>query len=262
MAGLLRVVIDGPRDPRVNMAIDEAVLRLRKRVGYDTLRIYTWKPTGVSLGRRQDARAAVDLAEAERRGFIVVRRPTGGGALLHADGGEVTYSIVVSDSHPLYSMSIDESASAIARGVVEALRILGVEAGIGGYRGVGEAALCYLRTGSSDVTINGRKVSGSAQLRSHGALLQHGTLLLEFEPSVWSSVIRVDDEGVLGSITSLAGEGLRLPLSRVIRAMVNGFSTALEAEVIYSTLSPEEVEEAIRLYESKYSTREWNLEGG
>ncbi|MEB3859818.1 MAG: lipoate--protein ligase family protein, partial [Desulfurococcales archaeon] len=126
MAGLLRVIIDGPRDPRVNMAIDEAILRLRSRVGYDTLRLYTWRPTGVSLGRRQNAEAAIRLEEASKMGFVVVRRPTGGGALLHVEGGEVTYSLVLSSEHPVYSASIDESAAMIAEGVAEALRMLGL----------------------------------------------------------------------------------------------------------------------------------------
>jgi lipoate-protein ligase A len=261
LASLLRVVFDGPRDPGINMDIDEAILRLRGSVGYDTLRIYTWKPTGVTLGRRQRAEVAVDLEEARAMGFVVVRRPTGGGALIHAEGGEVTYSLVLSSDHPLYSLTIEESAARIAEGVAEALRILGLDARVGGYKGAGEAELCYLRTGSSDVTVDGRKISGSAQFRGYGGLLQHGTLLLDFDPSLWSRIIRVRSGEELGSVTSLRAEGLNVPVSRVMRALADGFSRVLGAGVTYSPLSPEELEEALLLYEAKYSTMKWNIEG-
>nr|MEB3859602.1 hypothetical protein [Desulfurococcales archaeon] len=131
----------------------------------------------------------------------------------------------------------------------------------GGYKGVGEASLCYLRAGSSDVTVDGMKVSGSAQFRGYGGLLQHGTLLLDFDPATWLRVMRVEGEEGLKSITSLAMKGLRAPLSRVMRALVDGFSRVLGADVTYSSLSPEEVEEALILYELKYSRDEWNLRG-
>ncbi|MFZ8795675.1 MAG: lipoate--protein ligase family protein, partial [Acidilobaceae archaeon] len=106
----LRVIVDGPRDPQLNMAVDEAIARLRYTVGYDTLRLYMWLPSGVSIGRRQDARRSARLEEVERLGFKLVRRPTGGAALLHPQDDEVTYSVVLSSNHPLYSMDVASSA--------------------------------------------------------------------------------------------------------------------------------------------------------
>ncbi|MCE4610511.1 MAG: lipoate--protein ligase family protein, partial [Desulfurococcales archaeon] len=122
----LRVIVDGPRDPRMNMAVDEAIARLRREAGVDTLRLYMWLPGGLSLGRRQSV-SDVNLEEASRRGYILVRRPTGGAALLHPWRWEITYSVVLSTKHPLASLPIKESAAAIARGISRALERLGVE---------------------------------------------------------------------------------------------------------------------------------------
>ncbi len=69
----LRVIVDGPRDPQFNMAVDEALARLRNTIGYDILRLYMWLPSGVSIGRRQDARRSVRLEDVERLGFKLVR---------------------------------------------------------------------------------------------------------------------------------------------------------------------------------------------
>jgi len=260
----LRVIIDGARDPRVNMAIDEAILLLRDRVGYDTLRIYMWRPTGVSIGRGQVLDRAVNLDYVKRAGYIIVRRPTGGRALLHVDGGEVTYSIVLSRDNPLYNLSVDESARRIAGGVARALRLLGLDAGVGGFRGYNGEELCYLREGSSDVTVGGVKVSGSAQVRVGGGLLQHGTLLLDFDAGEWVRVIRTTvDRGVLErSVGGLRRLGFNPGLGEVFEALVMGFVEELGyTGYTISGLTPLEVEAAERLYRAKYSSGLWNIHG-
>jgi len=246
------------------MAIDEAIARLRGETGVDTVRVYMWKPTGITLGRRQDA-GDVDLEEASRRGYIVVRRPTGGGALLHREDWEVTYSVVLSSSHRLYELDVASSAAEIARGVALAVERLGAEAGVGGFRGLGESGLCYVRRGSSDVVVRGVKVSGSAQRRAWGALLQHGTLLLDLDPDEWLSVVRV--EGEARRVFEERVGGLR----RVIGWVDPVDAMAVLAESLVEVLgyrgyymgglSREEMSLAMKLYRLKYSRPEWNLEG-
>lgn len=258
----LRVVVDGPRDPRINMAIDEALLRTYRR---PTLRIYAWLPTGVSLGRRQDYRE-INAVEAERRGFVVVRRPTGGAALIHKWGWEITYSIVLAD-HPLLDRDVRESAAIIAQGIVYALEELGVPSMVGGFEGVeGEAGLCYVRRGSSDVVVAGRKVSGSAQRRSGGRLLQHGTLLLRFDPEEWLAVIPVRGMTPGQLASRVAGvedlTGARVEFDRAVDAIARGFTRALGLEGFeYSGLTPKELSVALHLFSSKYSRDEWNVGG-
>lgn len=261
---MLRVIIDGPRDPQYNMAIDEAIMLTREMVNYNTLRLYMWSPSGVTIGRGQSAEKAVNINKIKEYGFKLVRRPTGGGALLHPENHEITYSLVLSLNHPIGKMSVDESASVIAKGVLYALQILGENANIKGLGDRQKHDLCYLRSGSSDVIINGKKISGSAQVRDDKTLLQHGTLLLDFEPKIWLEVIRapgVTEEFLRSRISGLH-EYLDIKINQILDAMVKGFVIALdEKDVFYGSLTPIEIELATQLYERKYSNEKWNLLG-
>ncbi len=250
---MLRVVVDGYRDPIYNMALDEAILRLRSRVGFDTLRVYMWRPSGVSIGRSQDFFSALNLQCISRLGFTPVRRPTGGGALLHREGYEVTYSVVLSSRHPLYSLDVASSAVEIAKGVLGALSRLGVEPSISGSYVPSDTPLCYFRRGSSDVLIGGRKISGSAQYRIGDALLQHGTLLIDLDPEEWSCVIRgVDKDVLLDRVTSLRSLGIEASLEEVVEAVVQGFIGVVGGEdYFYGSLTPEEHGLADEVYQSK-----------
>ncbi len=256
----LRVIVDGPRDPQFNMAVDEAIARLRYSTGYDTLRLYMWLPSGVTIGRRQDVRSSVYIEEVEKLGFKLVRRPTGGAALLHPQDDEITYSVVLSDNHPFYTLDVASSATRIAEGIVIAIRKLGLEASI---RGLGEPwskNFCYINPGSSDVMINGRKVSGSAQRRDWGVILQHGTLLLRYNHNLFMRVLRVEED-VKGRIVGVL-ELLEVTVDRVLEALIEGFSKALGYEEIFrDSLTAKEVKLALELYKEKYSKPEWNLEG-
>ncbi len=260
----LRIVFDGPRDPQLNMALDEALARLRREADYDTLRLYMWLPSGVSIGRRQDARAVVDLQEVERLGYKLVRRPTGGAALLHPQDLEVTYSIVLGSEHSLYRLDVASSAAKIAEGVAIAVRRLGAEAGVRGMGEPGSSEYCYVNPGSSDVLVGGRKVSGSAQRRSWGALLQHGTLLLSYNHELFTRVIRAGAgaSGAGEKVTGLWDIVGRVGLSEVFHALAEGFVEALGyREAFTASLEPEELSLAMRLYRDKYSRDEWTLDG-
>ncbi|HIQ13549.1 MAG TPA: lipoate--protein ligase family protein [Thermoprotei archaeon] len=250
---MLRIILDIYRDPLVNMAVDEAIFRYRGNVDYDTIRIYMWRPSGVSIGKSQDIHETLYLDCIERYGYIPVIRPTGGGALLHMEGGEVTYSVVLGRENPIYNFDIQRSSIEIAKGVYNALYRLGVEAGLSGeYRSSGEP-LCYFRRGSSDILIGGRKISGSAQLRDGDALLQHGTLLLKVDPYIWSCVIRdVDPSRFRDKVVSLSDLDIDLPLSKVYMELVNGFIEVFGDEYFYGSLSSEEVELVSKLLETKY----------
>ncbi len=260
----LRVILHGPMDPRFNMAIDEAILIAVKETRRPTLRLYMWKPTGVSLGRRQRVEEAVNINRLMEKGYILVRRPTGGAALIHGEEKEITYSLVVPRDSTLYRLSIDESASLISSGIALALKKLGLNARIGGFSGFSEERnLCYLRVGASDITVDGRKISGSAQVRNSHGLLQHGTLLIGIDYNDWIEVIKTafGKEELKSSITSLRRLGINADLEKIINAMINGFTEALNLKPFLSSISPRELEIAYKLYKFKYSSPKWNLEG-
>ncbi|MCX8196562.1 MAG: lipoate--protein ligase family protein [Acidilobaceae archaeon] len=252
----LRVVFDGPRDPWLNMAIDEA-LAIHRPSGRDVLRLYMWSPGAVSIGRKQPV-SVVNLGELRRLGLKLVRRPTGGAAVYHAEGAEVTYSVVLGKDHPLHSLDISSSAARIAEAIVLAIAELGAAAELRGHGEPGESAYCYLNPAASDVILMGKKVSGSAQRRERGVLLQHGTLVLSHDPAVPRRLIAGAEEAAVG-LWDVFG---KVKVSAVMEALAIAMAKVLGYEGVEpSSLTPQELETALELYEQKYSRDSWNLEG-
>ena len=246
----LSVILDGARHPHLNMALDYTLLESRAPRGEAVLRLYTWLPPGVSLGRRQEATGTVNVGEASRRGYVVVKRPTGGATLLHETFGELTYSLVLPASSQLYQASIEESSSIIAGAVAEALRVNGVPARVGGFQGVGrEENICLLRSGFADIVVDGRKVSGSAQYRISSGLLQHGSILLEFNPEHWLALVKsgssmIELEERVGGLWDLGYRVNRADLAASIAASV---SSLLGLPPDYTYVNPGEMEKALAL---------------
>lgn len=169
------------------MALDEALTESVRSGGPPVLRFYRWSPPCLSLGRNQPAAGEYDAEVIARLGLDVVRRPTGGRAVLHHR--ELTYSVVVPDGA---LGSPREAYAAINRGLVIGLRRLGVAAELQGAVGrrapVLSLAACFREPAEGEVVVRGRKLVGSAQYREGGVTLQHGSLLL------------ADDQSTLGSL--------------------------------------------------------------
>jgi lipoate-protein ligase A len=178
-----RYLETGFNDAGFNMGLDEAVLESVSAGGPPTLRLYAWRPRAVSIGYFQGARDEVDLARCAELGVDVVRRLTGGGAVYHAD--ELTYSVVLPESHELARGGLLESYRVLSAGVVAGLAELGVEASF--------APL-------NDIVSGGRKLSGNAQTRRRGCVLQHGTVLLSVDPEAMFSVLLVPSEKLKGKL--------------------------------------------------------------
>jgi lipoate-protein ligase A len=168
------------------MALDEALMLRARDTGEWTLRVYGWCRPTLSLGRNQVARGGYDLDALESRGIDVVRRPTGGRAILHQR--EVTYSVTGRDEA---AGDLRESYARINRLLVEGLRSLGVPAAVvehasADLAGVGPRAIdrpglvpCFDHPSPGEIALDGRKLAGSAQWRSEGAFLQHGSILVD-----------------------------------------------------------------------------------
>ena len=231
------------------MALDEALLRLNEE---PVFRTYSWDPSAVSIGYFQSIEEEVDLEEAERIGVDVVRRITGGGAVFHDRDGEVTYSIVLPYEHPSVTESAKDSYKVLCGGIVEALKILGIDAEFAGI---------------NDVVVGGKKISGSAQTRKKWGVLQHGTLLYNLRPEVMFSLLRVPNEkirdkmiaNIYERVTSLKHLGLDVSRKDVEDALVKGFSQVLGEKIEESEPTKEEIELAKKLMREKYGTREWNF---
>jgi lipoate-protein ligase A len=248
----LSIIIDGPRHPSVNMALDYTLLQTRPPKGEAVLRIYQWLPSGISLGRRQVSSEAVNLEEANKEGYTIVRRPTGGATLIHETTGEITYSPIAPPSSILYELSIEESSSTIANALIEALNSLGIPATNHGFRGVqGDENICLLKKGFADVVLDGRKISGSAQYRSKNGLLQHGSILIHFHPQIWIRLIktRATLEEVKSMVAGIEDLGYSIEIPSLVNSIITSFSNLLGLPPTPTLYEASEVEEALSLVE-------------
>lgn len=158
------------------MALDEALMGRARETGEWTFRVYAWSAPTISLGRNQSALRHYDRERIRREGLAVVRRPTGGRAILHHR--EITYSVTAPAPD---AGSERESYARINRLLVHGLENLGVRAQLAprGERARSpDATPCFERPAQGELTFQGRKLAGSAQWRSDGALLQHGSILV------------------------------------------------------------------------------------
>jgi lipoate-protein ligase A len=174
-----RYLVTPPLPGEANMEIDLALLDLAAAGGGPYVRVYGWQGRWISLGYFQKAELAVDTEAAARQGVGIVRRPTGGKALLHGD--EVTYSVALPPHHPLARTSVLESYRSLSRQLVLALQDVGLPVELStGTGGLMTRAItpCAAEVGPESITIGGRKLVGSAQVRRHGAVLQHGSIPL------------------------------------------------------------------------------------
>jgi lipoate-protein ligase A len=171
-----RLLLSSPLGGPDNMALDEALMRRARRTGEWVLRVYGWSTPTLSLGRNQKARGHYDDRALARAGIEVVRRPTGGRALLHHH--EVTYSV----TGPAPASAVGESYDRINLLLVHALRSLGVPVAPARptqRQGAPSLTPCFAEPAERELVVAGRKLVASAQWREGGALLQHGSILLD-----------------------------------------------------------------------------------
>jgi len=271
-----RLIYDLPTVGALNMAIDEAILEaVSTGEQLPTLRLYGWNPPCLSLGYGQRA-ADVDFERIAALGWDVVRRPTGGRAILHTD--ELTYSLSLAADDPVAAGSIVESYRRISAALIKGLESLGVQPQADKRAEGGEAGgpVCFETPSHYEITMNGRKLVGSAQMRRKAGLLQHGSLPLLGDLGricdglIYSSEAEreMGKAQVRGRAITLAailmGEGLRLsPTNNQVdwemaaQAVVEGFSQTFEVDFQYQSLSDSEQIRAQNLYEQVYGTSAW-----
>jgi lipoate-protein ligase A len=236
-------------DASMSMAIDEALLKLNSEgKSLNTVRFWRWLPSTVSIGCFQSAGLEVDLDAARRHGVDLVRRITGGGAVFHDHGGELTYSVVCRQE--CMPDDIIESYELICGGLIGGFRRLGLQAE---FKAI------------NDVQVGGKKISGSAQTRRWGSVLQHGTVLVDPDVRLMFELLKVSPEkisdkfisSVYERVTTVALELGRKPRFDEVRvAMRDGFADALGVKLVKGELTQEELKLAGML-KPKYASEEW-----
>jgi lipoate-protein ligase A len=259
----------------LNMAVDEAILRsaIRGETG-PTLRFYQWKPACLSLGYFQDVKKEVDLEALPSQGVDLVRRLTGGKAVLHDD--ELTYSVVVPEV--MLPGTVLETYRRISQALVEGLRLMGVPATIAALeRGVTSRdprfrqAACFSAPSWFEILWDGKKLIGSAQNRKGGMILQHGSIPFTFDAAKLVRCIRTTSpEHALRAESMLKRKaaGVSEALGRAVERreledhLKAGFVEALGWELESGNLTPNEEAEARSLAEAKYRNDAWTMERG
>lgn len=267
-----------PAEGAWNMAVDEAILESMAFEGSTpTLRLYAWEPPCLSLGYAQPV-ADVDLKQLAERGWDLVRRPTGGRAILHTD--ELTYAVIAPHSEPRLAGGVIESYQRLSQALLRALHLLQIPAEArpshpsatasspdGLLNGAAQGPVCFEVPSNYEITVEGKKLVGSAQARRKEGILQHGSLPLVgdlrriTQALAFSSEAerRVAAERLLNRATTAEAV-----LGRVVRweeaaqAFCQAFSEELDLQLIPGELTPEEERRAGQLAAEKYASLEWS----
>jgi lipoate-protein ligase A len=259
-----RLIVDPPEDGSWNMAVDEAILEAYERAAEKrapTLRLYGWRPAALSLGRAQRAGGTLGPRLRARCGVDLVRRPTGGSAVLHEF--ERTYAVVGALGFPPFTGGVIDTFKLVAGAVKAGLVRLGVAASAIPPRG-GSArapgAACFERTGAWEIEAAGRKLVGAAQARRRGAFLQHGSIPKHLDPGRLQDVVGQPVDGSrfidLGRVLGGAVDDVAID-----RALAAGFEQVFGISLLPGKLTDGEALRAAELRCWKYDSIAWTIGG-
>ncbi|MFW5991322.1 MAG: lipoate--protein ligase family protein [Candidatus Nanoarchaeia archaeon] len=242
-----RLIETKETDGAMQMAIDEAILiqRMKNKVP-NTLRFFTWNPACLTIGYFQNLAKEVNTETAKVLGVDVVRRYTGGGAVLHEN--ELTYSLAIPEEK--VSQDIKESYRIICNALIKGMSLLGINAG---FQPV------------NDITVNNKKISGNAQTRKGGVILQHGTILLDVDVKKMFKLLKVSNEKIKDKmiksaeerVTSLNEINSSVTFKKLSEALIRGFEEEFEIKLEEGELTVEELSLADKLYREKYAAKKW-----
>lgn len=254
-----------------NMALDESLLySAGAKITPPTLRIYGWNPGTLSLGYAQPVQN-VDVSRLSCEGWDLVRRPTGGRAILHID--ELTYSVTAPLDDPILTGSLLESYHTISRALIHGLERLKIDCSADKEYELPGASIspnpiCFESPSNYEITYHGRKLIGSAQARKHNGLLQHGSLPLFGDLKRITRVLNYEDESarqlaarrLLERATTIELiTGRMLPFQQVEDSIIEGFSSTLGIQFQNSAPLPDEFTMAQELMDTKYDSANWTF---
>jgi lipoate-protein ligase A len=259
------LLYDEPMDGARNMARDEALLRaVGAGQSPPTLRLYAWRPPTISLGYGQRV-TEVDEARLAERGWGLVRRLTGGRAILHAD--ELTYSITLPQGHALAQGSVIDSYRRISAALLAMAQRLGIAPEAQPSEATGAASpVCFETPSHYELTFGGRKLAGSAQARRHGGLLQHGSLPLHGDLARITDVLVFTDDaardqaarGVRARAISLSeAAGQVITWEAAAGALAEAVADVFGVTLARGGLSDAETAAGDRLARQVYGSRAW-----
>ena len=263
----------GSHDPYYNMAMDEALLNFVSRGEIDpVVRFYTWNPATLSVGYFQRLKKEIDIDKVKEKGFGLVRRQTGGRGVLHDK--ELTYSVIVPESHPNMPSTITEAYRVISEGLLEGFKLLGFDAYFAIPRSKEEreklkqprSAVCFDAPSWYELVVEGRKIAGSAQTRQKGVILQHGSLLQDVDvDELFDMFIFKNDrlkekmkKAFVDKAVAINDISDRhISIEEMEKAFEEGFKKGLNIEFKPLSLTENQLAE-VKVLEEKYRSEEWS----
>lgn len=264
----------GACSPSYNMALDEALLIWHSEGKIrPTIRFYQWDPATLSVGYFQAAHKEINFEVVKSLNLGFIRRPTGGRAVLHDK--ELTYSVIVSESHSKMPQTVTQSYQAISMGILEGFKELGLNA----YFSIPttsidleelkkpHSAVCFETPSWYELVVEGRKVAGSAQTRQKGVILQHGSILLDIDEDKLFSLFNYKNERIKQrmmdgfknkavAINQLSQSPVTFDQAKL--AFKIGFEKGLDVKLEPYSLNDEEQKMVQDIEVKKYLSEEWN----
>jgi len=262
-----RLLMTPPARGAWNMALDEAILEhIGRGESLPTLRLYAWTPACLSLGYAQPF-ADVDMTRLKQHGWEVVRRATGGRAILHTD--ELTYSVIAPTDEPRVEGSVLESYNRLAQALLTAVKSLDIQVEMKegkANNGTTPNPVCFEVPSTYEITVNGKKLIGSAQARKKEGVLQHGSLPLtgnltricqalafENEPARETAATRLLERAT----TVESALGREVSWETAAQAFIHAFESQLGLCLEREELSESESRRADELIKEKYDHPSW-----
>ncbi|MGI6628227.1 MAG: lipoate--protein ligase family protein [Bacillota bacterium] len=271
----VRLLSHGPMKGRYNMSVDEAIQNACRRgeVG-PTLRFYQWEPACLSLGHFQDVTREVNFQNLKDLGIDLVRRSTGGKAVLHDD--ELTYSIVIPERD--LPGTILETYQELSKALLDGLRALGIPAEMAALEhGVTardprfRQAACFSAPSWYEIVAYEKKITGSAQVRRGGIILQHGSIPFEIDFHKLVKCLKTSSEEHARRAEAMLSRksaglsqvwGSEVSRQELESALILAFESVFDWDLDKGVLSPGEIREALELSQNKYGARSWTMERG
>ncbi|HDD4532884.1 TPA: lipoate--protein ligase family protein [Staphylococcus aureus] len=262
----------GSKDPYYNMAMDEALLNFVSRGEIDpVIRFYTWNPATLSIGYFQRLQKEIDIDKVKEKGFGLVRRQTGGRGVLHDK--ELTYSVIVPESHPNMPSTVTEAYRVISQGLLEGFKNLGFDTYFAVPKTPEEcqklkqprSSVCFDAPSWYELVVEGRKIAGSAQTRQKGVILQHGSILQDididelFDMFIYKNErlkLKMKEAFVEKAVAINDISDKHITISQMEEAFEKGFKKGLNIELKPLELTEAQLAEVEELTE-KYRSDEW-----
>ncbi|WP_143833770.1 lipoate--protein ligase family protein [Oceanobacillus senegalensis] len=259
----------GYEDAAINMALDECLLNWHSEGEIPpTLRFYGWNKPTLSVGQFQKVHRSINFEAIHNYHCQFVRRLTGGSAVLHDN--ELTYSIVVSEDHPAIPASIREAYYVLSQGLYEGFKNLGIQVDYAmpdRKDTMERTAVCFEKAAFYEMIVNGKKLSGNAQTRKNGVLLQHGSIPMSLDTDMLYDLFRFPSEKIkqrkreafqrkATTIDELTNQSHTYDMMK--NAFYQGFQKGLNITLHPFELTTQQWEQVHQLAETKYSREEWN----